>query len=128
MLSLSYFSRLSLVVARGSYSSLQCSAFSLPCFSYCKIQPLEAGLQKLWHVNSVLVTCGFQRMSPVVVVHGFKYLVKCGIFLRSGIEPLIPAFADGFREILFVCFRFCSLLHLGHYAGHATFFTSGHTA
>ena len=49
-------------------------------FSCCRTQPLEAGLQKLQHVNSVLVTCGFQSMSPVVVVHGFSYLVKCGVF------------------------------------------------
>ena len=104
--------RLSLGVASGSYSSLQCTGFSLRwllllqgmvsrCvgFSSCSMRAQQLWrvgsrllrLQQLWHAVSVVVARGLSSCGArAQLLHGMWDLSG------PGIEPLSPALAGGF--------------------------------
>ena len=108
--------RLSLVVASGGYSSLQCAGFSLRWLLVAQHRLQVCGLQQLQHAGSIVATCGPQSTSAsVVAAHGLSScglgalehrLGSCGAraqLLHSmwdlpgpGIESMSPALAGGF--------------------------------
>ena len=55
-------------------------------------------LQQLWHAGSVVVARRLQSTGSVVVAHGPRCSVACGVwdFPGPGLEPVSPALAGGF--------------------------------
>ena len=76
-LSLRWCSRLSLVVASGGYSSLQCTASYSGVFSCCRAQ--ASGTQA-----SIVVAHSLYNSGSVAVVHGLSCSVACEIFQDRG--------------------------------------------
>ena len=71
-------------------ATLHCGARASHCggFSCCGARALGArGLQQLQHVGLVVVACGFQSASSVVVVHRLSCSAACGIFPDQGTNP-----------------------------------------
>ena len=85
---------LSLVVASGGYSSLQCTGFSLQWLLL--LQSVSSRLvgfsscgmwaQQLWHVGSVVTARGLQSAGSVVVAHGLSCSVAREIFPDQGLN------------------------------------------
>ena len=54
------------------------------------------GFQYLWHVGSVVVTCGLQSTSSVVVAHGLSFSMTCGTLPNWGSDPMSLALSGRF--------------------------------
>ena len=79
--------RLSLVVAHGGYSSLECVGFSLQWLLLLR----SRGSRRLGFsscpTGSATVACGLQNAVSIVVAQGLSCSTAWGIFLDQGLNP-----------------------------------------
>ena len=88
---------LSLVVASGVHSSLQCVGFSFVVASLVAECGLQAhGLQQLWHVG--FSSCGLRALGHRLSSCGAQAQLLRGMWdlPGPGLEPVSPALAGGF--------------------------------